>query len=94
MPESPSYQDLQNLISDVVNRLGVPEQRRWMATPDVEAVDLLANALRVTLLALSASIGECRLASPYSPLHPVIDAEGTFRWCCNHDPEHCRPLNV
>lgn len=50
----------------------------------------LAGALVVTLAALSASLGECRNAVPYSPMHPVLDSNG-FRWCCNHDPQHCGP---
>jgi hypothetical protein len=49
----------------------------------------LIKAVRALLVALSASIGECRLSNPYSPLHPVIEADGSFRWCCNHSPQHC-----
>lgn len=39
----------------------------------------------------ASGLGECRLDVPYSPLRPVIDEDGTFRWCCSHKPEHCRP---
>ncbi len=49
----------------------------------------LVKSVRALLVALSASIGECRLSDPYSPLHPVIDGDGSFRWCCNHSPQHC-----
>jgi len=57
---------------------------------DVERIAAhLAGALRVTLSALTASIGECQQAVPYSPLHPVLDPNGDFRWCCNHVPQHC-----
>lgn len=89
MPGSPSYEDMRILISRLVDQLEQPEER-WKAGPDVETVGLFARALQATLLALSTSLGECRLDTPYSPLHPVIDKDGTFRWCCNHDPEHCR----
>jgi hypothetical protein len=53
--------------------------------------DGLTAVLRTSLATLSAvmSIGECRKDVPYSPLHPIIDSDGTFKWCCNHDPEHC-----
>lgn len=36
-----------------------------------------------------ASLGECRMATPYSSMRPVRGADGSFKWCCNHDPEHC-----
>jgi hypothetical protein len=49
----------------------------------------LVKAVRALLVALSASIGECRLSNPYSPLHPVIGYDGSFQWCCNHSPQHC-----
>ena len=49
----------------------------------------LVQAVRALLVALSGSIGECRQSNPYSPLHPVIDVDGSFRWCCNHSPQHC-----
>ena len=42
-----------------------------------------------SVAAVAASLGECRQAVPFSPLHPVIDAKGIFHWCCNHSPEHC-----
>jgi hypothetical protein len=49
----------------------------------------IAEALRLTLAAMADSMGECRQALPFSPLHPVLDTNGHFRWCCNHDPQHC-----
>jgi hypothetical protein len=49
----------------------------------------LIKAVRALLVALSASVGECRLSNPYSPLHPVIGYDGSFKWCCNHSPQHC-----
>ena len=43
-----------------------------------------------SLMALAAgSLGECRRARPFSGLRPALDAKGTLKWCCNHDPEHC-----
>jgi hypothetical protein len=49
----------------------------------------IATALRLSLAAMEESLGECRQAVPYSPLHPVLRTDGHFCWCCNHDPEHC-----
>ena len=49
----------------------------------------LAGAIRTTLVAASASLGECRQAVPYSTMRPVRDENGEFMWCCNHVPEHC-----
>jgi hypothetical protein len=49
----------------------------------------IAAALRLSLAAITDSLGECRQAVPFSPLHPVLDTHGHFRWCCNHDPQHC-----
>jgi hypothetical protein len=48
----------------------------------------LAAGLRAILTLLATSSGECRRAVPYSPLRPVLDVDGTLRWCCSHDPEH------
>jgi hypothetical protein len=48
----------------------------------------LAAGLRTILTLIAASSGECRRAVPYSPLRPVLDVDGTLRWCCSHDPEH------
>jgi hypothetical protein len=48
----------------------------------------LAEGLRAILTLFAASSGECRRAVPYSPLRPVLDVDGTLRWCCSHDPEH------
>lgn len=63
------------------------------AHPDSENVQKvaghIAEALRLSLAAMADSMGECRQALPYSPLHPVLDTNGHFRWCCNHDPQHC-----
>lgn len=91
MADGLSFDDLQEMI-----RSGIAELRRFDETARMfrletdAATSALARALRVTLFAMSSSLGECRLAVPYSPLHPVIDADGNFCWCCNHDPEHCR----
>jgi hypothetical protein len=43
----------------------------------------------IALTAASSSLGECRQKTPYAPLRPVIDSKGNFKWCCEHDPEHC-----
>lgn len=49
----------------------------------------LLRALETVLAAADALLGECRLDTPFAPLQPTIDANGDFRWCCTHDPEHC-----
>jgi hypothetical protein len=49
----------------------------------------IAAGLRLSLATMAESLGECRQAVPFSPLHPVLDTNGEFRWCCNHNPEHC-----
>jgi hypothetical protein len=49
----------------------------------------LAAGLKAALSLLSGSVGECRRAVPYSPLRPVLEADGRLRWCCSHEPEHC-----
>lgn len=49
----------------------------------------IAEALRLSLVTMAASLGECHQGVPYSALHPVLDMEGRFQWCCNHDPPHC-----
>jgi hypothetical protein len=88
----PNYDELQAQLKGAISRLesltsfGIGEQS--VATE--AAPEPIAEALRATLTAFSASLGECRQAVPYSVLHPVIDEEGNFKWCCNHPTEHCR----
>ncbi len=56
------------------------------------ATSLIFQALRLNtmLLMTLASLGECRMETPYSRLRPVIKSDGTQVWCCNHKQEHCR----
>ena len=61
--------------------------RPSLSSPEV--IQTISQALRLSLAALSDSLGECRVQAPYSPLRPVIDSDGHFQWCCNHMPEHC-----
>jgi hypothetical protein len=76
-------------------RTAIGELDRLSTRGVVEAVgssewaSSLAGGLLVTLRAMESSLGECRKESPYSTLHPVIDEDGSFRWCCNHETEHC-----
>lgn len=58
-----------------------------------ESIDkALASAMSDTLAAVEAiadaTLGECRLAQPFSPLRPILDDDG-LRWCCTHSPPHC-----
>ncbi len=80
-----SFDALQDEISSAIWQ--VDRQAETVAGADLTVA--LVRAVRALLVALSASIGECQLGHPYSPLHPVIDTEGSFRWCCNHSPQHC-----
>ena len=50
----------------------------------------LSIALRLlSFISAQSALGECRKETPYSQLRPVIDSDGTFKWCCNHKTEHC-----
>ncbi len=80
-----SFEGLEDEISSAIWQVDHIAERS--GGPDLTSA--LVKAVRALLVALSASIGECRLSNPYSPLHPVIDDEGSFRWCCNHSPQHC-----
>lgn len=51
---------------------------------------LITAAGLLILSAIATGLGECRLQTPYSRLHPVISSNGVFQWCCDHNPEHCR----
>ncbi len=55
-----------------------------------EGLGAALRASQLALLATMASLGECRQDIPYSPLRPIIDEDGNFKWCCNHEPEHCK----
>lgn len=50
---------------------------------------VLAQGIKMVLVALQSSLGECRGDIPYSPLRPIRQLDGTLIWCCNHKPEHC-----
>jgi hypothetical protein len=89
MPDKPSYDALHERIRaaiDDLDSVGESESDQTVAQVDSQ---IFSAALKTALIAFSASLGECRRATPFSPLHPVIDASGDFHWCCNHDPEHC-----
>lgn len=62
---------------------------REAETGRVDEASVLAYALRAALVATRASMGECRQAIPYSPMHPVRTSDKRLQWCCNHSPEHC-----
>lgn len=51
----------------------------------------LSKSLTTFLAAQAATLGECRRETPYAPLQPVIEADGSFRWCCTHSTPHCSP---
>jgi hypothetical protein len=57
-----------------------------------EAISSVTDAISLMLkmlLAMQAPFGECRRETPFAEIQPVIDANGNFKWCCTHNPEHC-----
>jgi hypothetical protein len=48
-----------------------------------------ASSLHYLLTSATGSLGECRRQVPYAKVRPVIEPDGTLRWCCEHNPEHC-----
>ena len=86
MPEYPPYEELQRQIDVALEALEDRRSQRLLSLGD--RPDALADALRTTLLAVGASMGECREDVPYAPMHPVRKADGTMIWCCAHVPPH------
>jgi hypothetical protein len=86
----PSFNELQDDIRSAISSLDNVAVVAQKSTVSIEEVETLSKMLKVVLKAMATSIGECRMAVPFSSLHPVITAEGKFQWCCNHDPQHCR----
>lgn len=83
----PTEIDLRKSMRETIAHLGeVDSEHRTFTTNDFR---LLARSLKLTLMALSSSLGECQGDIPYSPLRPVRQPDGTLKWCCNHKPEHC-----
>jgi hypothetical protein len=69
---------------------GYKEERARVA--DIEEILRATETMLRSIDALLAvTLGECRLATPYAPIIPVIDTDGTYKWCCTHPDEHCRP---
>jgi hypothetical protein len=100
VPELPSFDEIQAQIEsslrdlDELTRAASQERPAWYLTREGETgrvgdASAFAGALRATLVAMRASMGECRQAIPYSPMHPVRTSDGRLQWCCNHSPEHC-----
>jgi hypothetical protein len=50
---------------------------------------MVARVADLALVASAAGLGECRQATPFAALYPLIDSSGTFMWCCTHEPAHC-----
>lgn len=80
--------ELRTQLDEAATKL---EHVRSGSSYDVETdrMDAIVSALHATALAFSASMGECQAETPYAPVHPVIDPDGRFKWCCNHQTEHC-----
>jgi hypothetical protein len=89
MPEPLHWESMQAQISTGLAALdALEEQGPYGDTVSLQTA-ALTTALRATLVAAQGTIGQCRKATPYGALRPVIDAAGAFHWCCTHDPEHC-----
>jgi hypothetical protein len=56
----------------------------------LDAATTLSRALRD----LQLGLGECQRATPYTPLVPILRADGRFEWCCTHEPQHCSANEV
>lgn len=52
----------------------------------LKAAELHALASQTRLVA-SSGLGECRRATPFSSLRPVLQDDGLY-WYCSHDPVH------
>lgn len=76
---------LKKLVGDI-HKLG--EAPAWDQQWYADVFRHLAG-LQAFLAASASSIGECRKAYPFAKLKPVLEANGTLRWCCEHDPSHC-----
>jgi hypothetical protein len=87
MTERLSFQDVHGRLLSAIEALDQLNREAFPRT-DAPATGPLYEGLSAVLLAASTSLGECRRAEPFSPLHPVLDDSG-LSWCCNHDPEHC-----
>jgi hypothetical protein len=55
---------------------------------DASELAVVAQAAKLALEASASGLGECREKTPYAPLYPLIDEDGTFKWCCTHEPSH------
>ena len=84
-----SFEGLQDELSSAIWQIDSLTEKGSGRGDGAALTAALARGVRAVLVALSASVGECRRENPYSPLHPVIDEKGGFRWCCNHGPQHC-----
>jgi hypothetical protein len=92
MAETPSSAELREQLRASADRLelALGHGEEGLAA-GVDPLDALVRAALATVTALEASLGECRLETPYVPLRPIIDSEGAFGWTCTHSPEHRRP---
>lgn len=89
--EAKQYEVPQEKIDDALGEHDtLLDETRGFRPESAEDGKRLASALKTTLMAVPASIGECQEAVPYATVRPVRDPDGNFKWCCNHDPECAR----
>ena len=80
-------------IDALLRERGVDPGRPAIGSARADDTEMLALALHASRLMLAMSestlLGECRREKPFKPLRPIIDENGTFKWCCTHSPPHC-----
>lgn len=73
----------------LINRaISGADEIRSLAADD-ERIAAKAEDLQAAVREMADSLGECQMDVPFSPIRPVRRPDGTLRWCCNHDTEHC-----
>lgn len=64
-------------------------------SPYREPLEVLTTSMRSNLQLMAAvagvTLGECRMATPFASIQPIIDTNGSLRWCCTHSPQHYAP---
>jgi len=85
-----SQTDVPDRLSSAINSLqALSADASEQDDETLVAVRTIALGIVEALSAVSMSMGECRQDVPFSPMRPVRTVDGTLKWCCNHDPEHC-----
>ncbi len=91
LPERPSplIEELQGAIARLEELESSYDPEVFAESEQPEMIAMVATALRLSLAVAEQSLGQCQMAIPYSPMHPVRRPDGERVWCCNHTPQHC-----